>query len=74
LEKTEPIKPGKIYEFEIDLWHTSIVFSPGHHIRVAISSSNSMRFEPNPNQAKNTIYMDNKHPSHIILPVVNDVK
>jgi len=75
------IEPGKIYPFEIDLWSTSIVFNKGHRIRVAISSSNAPRFDPNPNTgasfdypsdkhvvAKNTIYLDKDRPSHIILP------
>jgi len=81
MEKSELMEPGKIYEFEIDLWSTSLVFSPGHRVRVAISSSNSPRFEPNPNTGKpsgmddetkaaaNTIYLNAKHPSHILLPV-----
>jgi hypothetical protein len=81
LEKDEPMEPGKIYEFEIDLWSTSLVVSPGHRVRVAISSSNAPRFEPNPNTGKssgsddktevatNTIYMNADHPSHILLPV-----
>ncbi len=82
MEKSELTEPGKIYEFEIDLWSTSLVFCPGHRIRVAISSSNSPRFEPNPNTgtpsgmdnetqvATNTIYLNIDHPSHILLPVV----
>ncbi len=81
VEKSELMEPGKIYEFEIDLWFTSLVFSRGHRVRVAISSSNSPRFEPNPNTGKpsgmddetkvatNTIYLDAKRPSHILLPV-----
>jgi len=80
-EKSEPMEPGKIYEFEIDLWSTSLVISPGHRVRIALSSSNAPRFEPNPNTgnasgpdskteiATNTIYMDANHPSHILLPV-----
>jgi predicted acyl esterase len=83
LEKSEMMEPGKVYEFEIDLWNTSLVFSRGHRIRVAISSSNSPRFEPNPNTGKpsgmddetkiatNTIYLDAGHPSHILAPVVS---
>jgi len=82
METSELMKPGEIYEFEIDLWSTSLVFSPGHRIRVAISSSNAPRFEPNPNTGKpsgtdeetivatNRIYFDSKRPSHILLPVV----
>jgi len=81
MEKIEPMEPGKIYEFEIDLWSTSLILSPGHRVRIAISSSNSPRFEPNPNTGKpsgaddktevatNTIYLNAGHPSHILLPV-----
>jgi hypothetical protein len=81
LEKDELMEPGKIYEFEIDLWSTSLVVSPGHRVRIAISSSNAPRLEPNPNTGKpsgaddktevatNTIYMNASHPSHILLPV-----
>lgn len=83
MERSELMKPGKVYEFEVDLWSASLVFSPGHRIRVAISSSNSPRFEPNPNSGKpsgvddktqvatNTIYLDAAHPSHILLPVIS---
>jgi predicted acyl esterase len=82
-EKRELLESGKIYEFEIDLWDTAILFSKGHKIRVAISSSNAPRFEPNPNTGKpsglddetriatNTIYLGKKHPSCITLPVVS---
>jgi len=81
-EKPELLEPGKAYPFEIDLWWTSIVFGTGHRIRVALSSSNSPRFEPNPNTgkpsgadqetqvAKNAILLDAEHPSHIVLPVI----
>ncbi len=81
METSELMEPDKIYEFEIDLWATSLVISPGHRVRVAISSSNAPRFEPNPNTgehsghdnktqvATNTIYMNVKYPSHIVLPI-----
>lgn len=81
-EKLESLESGKIYELEIDLWDTAILFSKGHKIRVEISSSNSPRFEPNPNTGKqsgvddetrvanNTIYIGKNHPSCIILPII----
>jgi hypothetical protein len=78
----QPMTPGDIYRFEIDLWSTANVFNEGHQIRVAISSSNYPRFEPNPNTgavfmledpnmvvANNTLYMDSVHPSAIVLPL-----
>lgn len=76
------IKPGKIYEFAIELYPTSLVFQRGHRIRLDISSSNFPRFDVNPNTGEplndhrqwriaiNSLYHDSKHPSHVVLPVV----
>ena len=78
---SEFMTPGTVYEFEIDLWDTCIVFNAGHRIRVAISSSNYPRFDANPNTgepfnehthtvpATNTLYHDAAHPSHILFRV-----
>jgi len=78
----QPIVPGKIYEYKIDLWSTSNVFLKGHKIRLEVSSSNFPRFDRNLNtggsaatdstfvNATNTIYHDTAHPSALVLPVV----
>jgi hypothetical protein len=78
----QPIVPGKIYEYKIDLWSTSNVFLKGHKIRLEVSSSNFPRFDRNLNNGKsaaessefvkatNTIYHDTAHPSALVLPVV----
>lgn len=83
-ENPELLVPGEIYEFEIDLWSTSIVFNKGHKIRLAISSSNYPRFDVNPNTGelpstaqskiavRNTIYCDQSHPSAVYLPIVHN--
>jgi len=75
------IAPGAIYRFPIDLWSTSLCFDMGHCIRLAISSSNAPRFEPNPNNGKrvrsadpsvvaiNTVYHDSIRPSALLLPI-----
>ena len=47
--RPEPIEPGKIYEYTIDLWATSNVFKAGHRIRLYVSSSNFPRFNRNLN-------------------------
>jgi predicted acyl esterase len=78
------MEPGGVYLFEVDIWSTSIVFNRGHQIRIAISSSNDPRFDPNPNTghpfraddetqvAHNTIHRDAMSPSYVLLPVVKD--
>ena len=80
-ERESFLEPGTVYELTIDLWSTSIIFNRGHRIRVAVSSSNSPRFEPNrntggshndgqpPRIATNTLHLSNQYPSHVILPV-----
>ncbi|MEZ6047150.1 MAG: CocE/NonD family hydrolase [Planctomycetaceae bacterium] len=81
-EIPELLVPGQIYELEVDLWSTSLIFNKGHQIRVAVSSSNDPRFEPNPNTgadhfqpgetkkiAHNRIYLAPDSPSHIVLPI-----
>jgi len=80
--KPDPMSPGEIYKFTVDLWSTSNVFLKGHRLRLEISSSNFPRFDRNlntgqeagvsgkPIPATNTIYHDTAHPSALILPVV----
>eukprot|EP01065_Artemidia_motanka_P043125 TRINITY_DN592_c0_g1_i8.p1 TRINITY_DN592_c0_g1~~TRINITY_DN592_c0_g1_i8.p1 ORF type:complete len:573 (+),score=164.50 TRINITY_DN592_c0_g1_i8:64-1782(+) len=82
---TEPsyLTAGTVYEVTVSLWNTSHVFAKGHRVRAAVSSSNSPRFEPNPNTgrllsepqlppvpAANTLLVGGETPSHITLPVV----
>jgi predicted acyl esterase len=75
------LEPGKIYEITVDFWSTALIFNRGHKIRVAVSSSNAPRFDPNPNTghtfradkdsrvATNTIYFSKQYPSRIVLPI-----
>lgn len=78
------LKPGDVYEFDLDLWSTSIIFNQGHRLRVHVTSSSAPGFDPNPNTgeafrhsaatrvARNTIYCDVARPSHVLLPVATD--
>ena len=77
--------PGKPEELHIDLWNTAFTFEKGHKIQVTVTSSNATKFEINPNTgeplgvatstaprvATNTIYVDKRHPSAMILPVLS---
>jgi putative CocE/NonD family hydrolase len=78
----ELIEPGKVYEYEIDLWATSNLFKQGHRIRLDVTSSNFPRWDRNPNTghafgedsevvvAQQTILHDAAHPSYMLLPLV----
>ncbi|MGB0578928.1 MAG: CocE/NonD family hydrolase [Limisphaerales bacterium] len=81
LSKVEPNRP---YEYTIEFWRpTANVFAAGHRIRIEISSSYFPYYLRNPNStadniglvkefrtAKQTIYHDAEHPSHVVLPVI----
>ena|GEM_PF-39472 len=81
-ENPTPIEPGKIYEYTIDCWATSIVVPKGHRLRVHVASAAFPKFDRNLNTghrlgldaemqvARQTVYHDAKHPSHIVLPVI----
>lgn len=79
------LTPDSIYLFEVDLWSSAITFAAGHRIRVSVTSSNSPRFEVNPNTgapfrrndpstqiAHNRIYCDASHPSTVLLPIPSE--
>ena len=81
-ERAELITPGKVYEYEVDLWSTSNYFKPGHRIKLQVSSSNFPRFNRNLNtgeatagatgmtKADQTIYHGGAKPSALVLPVI----
>lgn len=85
LESPTPMLPGEVYEVEIDMAATSMVFGEGHSIRIDISSSNFPRFDRNTNTggfisgesiedsvvAHNVVYSGSNHPSRVILPVIS---
>src|SRR5258707_223054 len=76
-DREKALEPGAVVEIPVDLWSTSLVFNKGHRLRIAVSSSNSPRFDPNPNTghafradheqraAKNTLHLSKEHPSQI---------
>ncbi len=85
MDREDFMSPGMVELCEVDLWSTAIAFNTGHRIRIAVSSSNDPRFDPNPNTghpfradetiqiAANTIFSDRNYPSHLWLPVTSPV-
>jgi putative CocE/NonD family hydrolase len=80
--RPRPLKPQKVYQFEIDLWPTAWRFAAGHRLRLSVTSSNFPRFDRNLNTgadpatsgkikvATNTVYHEKKYPSALTLPVM----
>lgn len=82
-EREKPLRPGKVYPIEIDLWSTSVIFNRGHRLRLHVTSGSVPGYDPNPNTgapfrandrvrvASNSVHVDGRHPSHLLLPVAH---
>jgi putative CocE/NonD family hydrolase len=80
--RPKPVEPGRVYQYNVDLWATGITFKAGHRIRVQVTSSCFPRWDPNPNTgesadsahtevARQRIFHDPERPSHVTLTVVD---
>ncbi|HEX7288747.1 MAG TPA: CocE/NonD family hydrolase [Candidatus Angelobacter sp.] len=78
----ELLKPNQVYEYTLDLWHTGITIPAGSRLRVEVASASFPLFSRNLNtgghnetetkyvSAEQTIYHNQKYPSHVLLPVI----
>lgn len=69
-ERAEPVQPGAIETYAIDLGATSNVFKAGHRLRLYVSSSNFPRFARSAEKASQTVHHDRLRASALVLPVV----
>ena len=84
-EKPEPVEPGKVESYRIDLHSLNHVFQKGHKIMVQVQSSwfpiidrNPQTYVPNIfeamesdfQKATQSIYRSIQYPSHLVLSVM----
>jgi hypothetical protein len=70
LGEPKPLKPGEIYELDIQLDCTAWKFAAGHRIRLSIASADWPNVWPTPEAASNQVFRDLERPSCLVLPVV----
>ncbi len=80
--RAELLERGRIYEYNIDLWHTGWTLEKGWRLRVEVTSAFFPYFSRNLNtgghneievehtSAYQKIYHSKEYPSHILLPVI----
>jgi uncharacterized protein len=69
----EPLEPGTIYQFAIEIWPTCWVFKAGHRLRLDLAALDQLgQFYLGHLRATDTIYHDPDHPSHLVLSVIPD--
>jgi len=76
------LEPGRVYQYDMDMWFTGIVLPAGHRLRVAVSSALLPKYDRNLNtggdnerdtdfaSARQRVLHDAEHPSHVRLPVI----
>ncbi len=69
-EQPEPLTPGEVYQLPIKLRHTAYELTPGHRLRVAVSSADFQNAWPTGEPARNTVHRGAIRPSRVILPLV----
>ncbi len=74
----QPIEPGKVYKFEIELLPCAYLFKKGNRIRLEISSADSPMTDSLFSHqymwykvGTDTILHDASHPSRLILSITN---
>jgi predicted acyl esterase len=80
-ESVQTIKPGEIYEYNVDLDVVSNLFTAGHRIKLEIESMESPRdpemqihYHPHLMSSKTTvhkIYRNKQYRSHLVLPITS---
>jgi predicted acyl esterase len=71
----KPIEPGKVYEFEVEIWATSCCFLKGHRLRMDLACYDSNAFDFGGHYyglkvGNDTVYHDKERASHLVLPVI----
>jgi len=81
-ETPQLLEVGEVAAITVEAFPTSNLFKRGHRIRLDVSSSNFPHFDVNPNTgapegtglerqiARNTVFLNQDRPSHVILPIV----
>ncbi len=74
----QPLTPGKVERYHLELYPTAYVFQPGHRIRLALAGGAKLAPHQehtqgpgkNPRPFTWTLYADRDHPSSIELPII----
>jgi putative CocE/NonD family hydrolase len=69
-EREEKLIPGEIVPIEVEIWATSMVFEPGHRIRLDINAHDGSHYFSAYNLEQNSIYVGGQYPSRVILPII----
>jgi putative CocE/NonD family hydrolase len=76
------LEPGRVYQYDMDMWFTGMVIPAGYRLRVAVSSALFPKYDRNLNTggdnerdtafvpAQQQIFHNTAYPSLVTLPVI----
>ena len=78
----EPLQPGRVYEFQIELRPIFHTIKPGHRLQLTIASEDIQFNNPLrqidvqllPWPVENAVQHSTQYPSHLVLPVIPDAQ
>lgn len=78
----EPLQPGRVYEFQIELRPIFHTIKPGHRLQLTIASEDIQFNNPLrqidvqllPWPVENAVQHSTQYPSHLLLPVIPDAQ
>jgi predicted acyl esterase len=70
-ERAEFLKPGRIYQINVDLASTSIIFNKEHRLRVHVTSSSAPGYDPNSNTDEPLRWSDRKQVAHTTIHITD---
>jgi hypothetical protein len=80
-DRREPLHPGEVHEFNIEIMPTGMLLKPGYRLGLRLKCADTDDRPENflevhgvgrlwrENRAEITVYHDNEHPSHLLVPV-----
>ena len=72
----EPIEPGAVCEYPIEIWPICNVFKSGHRMRLEVANADSIIASQGKRhvtinvKATNTLYEGGRKPSRLVVPVI----
>ena len=78
--RMQPLEPNRVYEFQIELRPVFHTFKAGHRLQLTIASEDIQFNNPLrqidvqllPWPVENTVHHNARHPSHLVLPVLDE--
>ena len=78
-KKPQPVTPGEIYEYQIEMMPTSYMIKPGDFLKLVIRNQDNLMSQfgmwgnyhlPMHKTVSHKVYFDKYHPSHLVLPFI----